>query len=173
MPDPGWDGKQGGGTGKGDKGTSEGQGRGKPLDVNVQAVPLRCCPSKRDRHHPFVALSVPAPSLGHSRRVDPKAKQHDLIRNTLINQIITLLIFLIWFYRPFPTRVAMEDAHATILSLPPASEDASLDANPSIQTTEAAQKMDDGKVHPAFFAVYDGHGGTSSFFLAPPPPSPP
>ncbi|KAL7414438.1 phosphatase 2C-like domain-containing protein [Mrakia frigida] len=43
-------------------------------------------------------------------------------------------------------RISMEDAHATILSLPPATEDSS-DSPP--------------KVHPAFFAVYDGHGGST------------
>ncbi|CED82468.1 pp2c-domain-containing protein [Phaffia rhodozyma] len=41
-------------------------------------------------------------------------------------------------------RISMEDAHATILSLPPPSSSSSTDAK-----------------HPAFFAVYDGHGGST------------
>jgi serine/threonine protein phosphatase PrpC len=45
----------------------------------------------------------------------------------------------------------MEDAHATILSLPPVSASGEPDAT-------------EGKIHPAFFAVYDGHGGE---FLVP------
>lgn len=62
-----------------------------------------------------------------------------------------------------PLPAAMEDAHATILSLPPRD---SVDE----PTRESVEKPlpeqtsvdgEDGSIKPAFFAVYDGHGGAS------------
>lgn len=63
----------------------------------------------------------------------------------------------------------MEDAHATILSLPPAS---GTDAQPTKEKVESeplpeqtSVDGEDNAIQPAFFAVYDGHGGLSPSFL--------
>jgi hypothetical protein len=97
-------------------------------------------------------------SLSWSR--DPPTHPHPLLRAIARGQSADL---------PRLSAAAMEDAHATILSLPPrdSAEEPSKEKVESEPLPEqSAVEGENGATQPAFFAVYDGHGGASSSFSA-------